>query len=57
MATQIPAISPRSEAVADTNALAKSLSKSFPTYTSRFEDLYKAWKVSLPEDIVVASSE
>jgi len=57
MATQIPATSPKSEAVADTNALAKSLGELFPVFTSRFEDLYKAWKGSLPKDIVVASSE
>jgi hypothetical protein len=57
MAAQIPATSPKSEAVADTNALAKSLGESFPAFTSRFEDLYKAWKGSLPKDIVVASSE
>jgi hypothetical protein len=57
MATQIPATSPKSKAVADINVLAKSLGESFPTFISRFKDLYKAWKGSLPKDIIVISSK
>jgi hypothetical protein len=57
MATLNPTTSLESDTVADINALAKSLEEAFPAFTSRFEDLYKAWKNSLPKDVVDKSSE